>query len=277
MRLRSEFNLTAIYTLGLPDGAHTVCFKNTTPKTGPSYQLSNPALTNTSTTFHSGRYQERMKAKREYRCGERLANTGRICGKTFERRWNLKRHIRLVHQSDGLGATAFVYLTADSFATASPKAGPKPTAPLDPSSCEEDDRRGPRATPNATRDAEAAGDDQRRRGYHDRSRGQDRSLYTRPIPVYSVKRSSVFPRQQKAISWLTETAKDAHDNRVSELMGSWGLRPSHSGTCLLIPSNWARIPPSSLMERFSHEKCPKIDDPHMVGTREGRGMEQDAS
>lgn len=210
-----------------------------------------------------------MKAKREYRCGERVANTGRICGKTFERRWNLKRHIRLVHQSDGRGATGFVYLTADSFTTASPAAGPKPTAPLDSSSCEEDGR-SLRAAPDPTRDAEAA-------GYHDRSRGQDRSTYTRPIPVYSIKRSPVHPRQQKAISWLTETAKDAHDNRMSELMGSWGLRPSHAGTCLLIPSNWASIPPTSLMERFSHDKCPKVDDPHMVCTREGRGMEPDMS
>lgn len=187
-----------------------------------------------------------MKAPREYRCGERLANTGRICGKTFTRRWNLARHIKLVHQSDGGGGTTFVYLTASSFSG--------------------DDARGTQARDREVQFATGAQDvpGERRRAYHDASRGQDRTLYTQPLPSYNIKRSSTFPRQQKAVSWLTEAAKDALDNRVAELMGSWGLRPSHSGTCILVPSDWAHVPPLILMERFSYEKCPKIDDPHMV-------------
>lgn len=216
--------------------------------------------------------KETMRTKREYRCGERLANTGRICGKTFKRRWNLKRHIRLIHQSEGNGATGFVYLTADSFIAASPRAGPgRCTRPAPvPAMNDNDDEGGlerPEADPSPRQDTESAGGSQQHQGYHDRSRGQDRSVYTRPIPVYSIKRSPAHPRQQKAISWITEAAKDALDSRVSELMGSWGLKASHAGTCLLMPSNWASTPPSSLMELFTHERCPKIDDPHMVGSR----------
>lgn len=148
-----------------------------------------------------------MKIKREYRCGERLANTGRICGKTFKRRWNLKRHIRLVHQSEGHGTTRFVYLTADSFTTESPRAGPSQHARPTHFAATNSNKDGgggslgrPEFIPSPRQGPEPTGDDQQHQGYHDHSHGQDHSVYTQPIPVYSIKRSLAHPRQQKVIS-----------------------------------------------------------------------------
>lgn len=151
-----------------------------------------------------------------------------------------------MHQSDKRGGTTFIYLTAGSFSNAN-AAG----------------------TQARDREVQAATDtmnvpNEQRGAYHNVSRGQDRTLYTQPLPTYDIKRSSMFPRQQKAVSWLTEAAKNVLDNRVAELMGSWGLRPSHPGTCILIPSGWAHMAPLALMNGFSYEKCPKINDPHMV-------------
>ncbi|KAE8446144.1 hypothetical protein EG329_012517 [Mollisiaceae sp. DMI_Dod_QoI] len=76
------------------------------------------------------------------------------------------------------------------------------------------------------------------------------------LPEYEAKRSRRWPRQQRAIEWLTQAGKDHFDHYMAGLLSSWGLKPSHKGSCLLCPADWAALSPLRVASLFEVGKCP---------------------
>ncbi|KAH8791671.1 hypothetical protein BGZ57DRAFT_922836 [Hyaloscypha finlandica] len=75
-------------------------------------------------------------------------------------------------------------------------------------------------------------------------------------PVYQVKRSKKWHNQQRAIAWITYAAKSHFDHHFSSILAQWGVKPTHTGTCLLLPADWAALDPIRLAALFSPENCP---------------------
>jgi hypothetical protein len=76
-------------------------------------------------------------------------------------------------------------------------------------------------------------------------------------PVYQVKRSKKWSLQQIAIEWITRRGK-AHFNRyLAILLGQWGVKETHKGTCVLLPADWAALDPLRLASMFDADNCPR--------------------
>jgi len=71
---------------------------------------------------------------------------------------------------------------------------------------------------------------------------------------YRVKRSRKWPRQQRAIEWITEAGKDHFDHHFATIMARWGVKPSYKSTCVLAPAAWAELLNFVLVSR----KPPKL-------------------
>ncbi|KAE9373247.1 hypothetical protein N431DRAFT_557405 [Stipitochalara longipes BDJ] len=76
-------------------------------------------------------------------------------------------------------------------------------------------------------------------------------------PVYQVKRSKKWPLQQRAIDWLTQAARLHFDQHFATILAQWGVKESHTGTCILLPADWAALDPLRLASLFTAENCPR--------------------
>lgn len=56
------------------------------------------------------------------------------------------------------------------------------------------------------------------------------------LPYYLTKRSKTGAYQQRAISWILQSGKEAFDRHFAKITLAWGLKPAHTGTCLLLPA-----------------------------------------
>ena len=89
--------------------------------------------------------------------------------------------------------------------------------------------------------------------------GYDRINFSRtapPMPHYDMKMSSKIPDQPKGLEWLSVAAKrffeDHHNHRLAE----WGVKSTHTGTCVLVPEDWKNLDPMNLLNLFDLENCP---------------------
>lgn len=191
-------------------------------------------------------------------CAEKLAD-GSACREPFTRSDNLQRHVRVQHQGDGQkrGLT-FVHVVPG--ADGKLREERDYFVPAD----------GPRETGSPARDRAAQPEGAAATGGaegHPRSNG--RAAYSLPLPSYPVKPSRATPRQQRAITWLTQDARETAIRAVTRLMGDWGLGPSHAASCLLVPAKWRARNPQQLIRSLAPEDYPhagserlelKIDD-----------------
>ncbi|KAL8730095.1 MAG: hypothetical protein Q9166_004294 [cf. Caloplaca sp. 2 TL-2023] len=91
-----------------------------------------------------------------------------------------------------------------------------------------------------------------------------RARFCEHKPDYEVKQSRKYPGQQQGLLWLSEKSKENFDRSYEILLGRWGgLRPEHSGTCVLCPEAWRVKTPPSLVE---------IADPGQFPSREAEQM-----
>jgi len=73
-----------------------------------------------------------------------------------------------------------------------------------------------------------------------------------PIPCGAVE---AFKARQKtakrnvtfSIRWDSPSAKSRFDEAEKRLLAAWGVSPGHTGTCVLVPSQWKDINPTSLL------------------------------
>ena len=77
-----------------------------------------------------------------------------------------------------------------------------------------------------------------------------------PIPSYRVKKSRQKLDQERGIDWLTSVGKDRFEERVTGLLGQWGVKKAHKGTCILCPEDWSSLDPMALMDIFNNDTCP---------------------
>jgi hypothetical protein len=85
------------------------------------------------------------------------------------------------------------------------------------------------------------------------------------LPTYQVKRSKKTGAQQLAIQWLTQVAKNHFDKYLAAALAQWGVKPSHTGTCVLLPADWAALDPSTIADLFSTQSCPhEYEDQELV-------------
>lgn len=192
-------------------------------------------------------------------CTEKLAD-GSTCRLPFTRSDNLQRHVRVQHQGDNQKrGLMFIHVVP----------GPDGTlreerdyfVPADePRETETPAQHRTAIQPEETATTSSAEG-------HQRSNG--RAAYNLPLPSYPVKPSRATPRQQRAITWLTQDARQTAIKAVTRLMSDWGLRPNHTASCLLVPAKWRACNPQQLIRSLTQEDCPhagserlelKIDD-----------------
>ena len=89
----------------------------------------------------------------------------------------------------------------------------------------------------------------------ERGRTIDARLKT-AVPTYLVKRSKKTPGQQRGLDWLTNAGKAHFDGTLETLLAQWGVKPSHQGTCVLLPEDWKAMDPIDLMTVFRDHKPP---------------------
>lgn len=191
-------------------------------------------------------------------CAEKLAD-GSTCRQPFTRSDNLQRHVRVQHQGDNQkrGLT-FVHVV------------PGPDGKLR----EERDYFVPADNPRETeitaqhRAALPEGT-ATTKGAEGHLRSNGRAACNLPMPSYPVKPSRATPEQQRAITWLTQGARETAIRAVTRLMADWGLGPNHTASCLLVPAKWRACNPQQLIRSLAHEDYPhagserlelKIDD-----------------
>ena len=95
----------------------------------------------------------------------------------------------------------------------------------------------------------------KRKGLIDRGRTIDARLKT-AVPTYLVKRSKKTPGQQRGIGWLTNAGKAHFEGTLETLLAQWGVKPSHHGTCVLLPEDWKAMDPIDLMTVFRDYQPP---------------------
>ena len=76
------------------------------------------------------------------------------------------------------------------------------------------------------------------------------------VPTYRVKRSKKTPGQQRGLDWLSAAGKDHFDNTLEVLLAQWGVKAGHRGTCVLLPEDWKALEPVDLMAIFQNHELP---------------------
>lgn len=163
---------------------------------------------------------------RVHQCLEKTT-LGGLCGKTFARGWNLRRHISTQH--GGAGGPGLTYVVharvgevpaGDTSVTGQPPNTPlaaaqslTPPVPVVPVKRKRADSLDPHA----------------KRVWLGRGRFQDE------MPAYDVKLSKKFTGQQRAVGWLTAAAKNRLDTYIQEFLCRWGVTAGHHGSCVLWP------------------------------------------
>jgi hypothetical protein len=85
-----------------------------------------------------------------------------------------------------------------------------------------------------------------------------------PYPIYDVKRSRKQPQQQRAIDWLKSDAKVRFDEHYTSLLGQWGVKSGHWGTCILSTAQWQALDPVKLASTFAYSTCPEAKSDRLV-------------
>ncbi|KAI1772270.1 hypothetical protein F4818DRAFT_444497 [Hypoxylon cercidicola] len=210
---------------------------------------------------------------REFECPERT-KTGRKCGKTFTRLWNLKRHLKLQHQTSqvqvGSGfANLFTELpprdrdqsTGDEDRLGHGKSAmlqlPGIAQLLQPPQLQEPARLA--AEPIVLAGGAATGPAGTAPREIVPQNWSARLQFKDHMPIYNIKLSKKNPPQPKAIDWLTAAGKEAFDGYIERVMASWGVKPCHSGICIMWPQDWVGLGPAGVVAALTFESCPLVD------------------
>ncbi|KAJ3573947.1 hypothetical protein NPX13_g4523 [Xylaria arbuscula] len=79
------------------------------------------------------------------------------------------------------------------------------------------------------------------------------------MPSYEAPSSKKYPGQQRGLQWLSKAGKDTMEAFVSEIMASWGVKVTHSGTCIVWPQDWQALDPETVAGLLTFENTPPID------------------
>ncbi|KAJ2976211.1 hypothetical protein NUW58_g8142 [Xylaria curta] len=212
---------------------------------------------------------------RRYQC-TRLIN-GMLCGQVFKRAWNLKRHVQVKHQQErpGTGSTFVVKAMIPGSRTSRhsmaagltlpisienqmppswlrlpPLVHERPMPPLHLTGLSSlTSILRPLHTEGGPPSPVNPGIEQ----WLGRARFRD------VMPAYDVPSSKKYPGQQRGLQWLSKGGKDSMDAFVSRIMASWGVKTTHSGTCIIWPQDWQALEPKTLAELLTFENTPLID------------------
>ncbi|KAL2075898.1 hypothetical protein VTL71DRAFT_841 [Oculimacula yallundae] len=87
-----------------------------------------------------------------------------------------------------------------------------------------------------------------------------------PYPTYQVKRSKKEPKQQCAIDWLKMSAKQHFETKYDRILGKWGAKHGHWGTCILSTADWQALDPLELASIFNYANCPPAKSDRLLYT-----------
>ncbi|KAF2963285.1 hypothetical protein GQX73_g10292 [Xylaria multiplex] len=232
---------------------------------------------------------------RRYQCTQSIDGT--LCGQVFKRAWNLRRHVQVKHRREK-PATGSTFLVKRGPAT-----GPSLDLPLSrhpvatgvtpPVLVENQmppgqlrlpplvrDRPTPPShlpglsTPASTPQSPRAGSGPPNTVNLGREQWLGRGRFRDAMPAYEVPSSKKYPGQQRGLQWLSKGGKDSMDAFVTRIMASWGVKTTHSGTCIVWPQDWQALEPEALAGLLTFENTPPIDsdrsmykhDDHMTTT-----------
>jgi hypothetical protein len=86
------------------------------------------------------------------------------------------------------------------------------------------------------------------------------------VPRYAPVESRVEPGQIRALEWMKLAGKRRFLAQEELLLSRWGVRPSHRGTCVLVPQIWADLDPDALLSGFDHAAYSRLSDTRLVRT-----------
>ncbi|KAI1734489.1 hypothetical protein F4680DRAFT_453889 [Xylaria scruposa] len=232
---------------------------------------------------------------RRYQCTR--STNGTLCGRVFKRSWNLKRHVQVKHQQEraGAGSTFIVKCGPATGPSLNLPLSGNPTAdgvpppavlvrdrmppgllrlpPLVPDkrtlpvSMELQlpplvlDRQMPPPCPPGLSTLLSIPQSPPAGGAANMGTEQwlGRARFRDVMPAYDAPSSRKYPGQQKGLQWLSRGGKDSMDAFVTRMMASWGVRTTHSGTCIVWPQDWQALEPETVAGLLTFENTPLID------------------
>lgn len=230
------------------------------------------------------------KPLKRFRCMETDPLTGEPCTVTSNRRYNLERHYNTIHRKSRVSPISSTAnpnhnsLQVNEPDLASSRQGAQGPAYTPPTGVENspksqsDLQQGetqsltystklttPASNISTARQPYSIPEASTNQRDHIRKRkgsviGYDRISESRrrfSVPSYPIKRSKKHPRQQKGLRWLESDGKDKFDGDLKSLLAQWGVKETHTSTCVLCPEDWSAADPTRLMDLFSTEKCPR--------------------
>ena len=96
----------------------------------------------------------------------------------------------------------------------------------------------------------------KRKRQTENARTGDARFLKSAVPTYLVKRSKKTPGQQRGLEWLSASGKAHFDDYHEMLLGQWGVKAEHRGTCVRLPEDWKALDPIDLMTTFQDYKPP---------------------
>jgi hypothetical protein len=84
-------------------------------------------------------------------------------------------------------------------------------------------------------------------------------------PTYAPVESRVEPGQIRAWEWMTVAGRRRFLAQEALLLSRWGVKPSHQGTCVLVPQLWAAVDPGPLISTFNYAAYTQLSDARLVG------------
>ena len=93
-----------------------------------------------------------------------------------------------------------------------------------------------------------------------------------PVPIYNFKQSrKIRGQEERAVDWLRAKAKLRFESFYEALLAPWGVKPGHTGTCVLIPEAYKSLKPEDITADLRREKYPRRGQPCAFFSMYGHG------
>jgi hypothetical protein len=83
------------------------------------------------------------------------------------------------------------------------------------------------------------------------------------LPKYAVPQSRCTRGQIKGIEWMTMQGRRRFEAQQDVILSRWGVTAHHQSTCVMVPSLWSEIDPTSLLD-FDYEAFKLLDGIRLV-------------
>ncbi|KAI0188352.1 hypothetical protein EV127DRAFT_513098 [Xylaria flabelliformis] len=199
---------------------------------------------------------------RRYQCTQSIDGT--LCGQVFKRSWNLRRHVQVKHRQEkpGAGSTFVVKVCVPTLPVSTEDQMPPGQLRLPP--LVHDKQMPPSYLPGPSTltsipQSPPAGSGPPSPVNLGTEQWLGRARFRDVMPAYDAPSSRKYPGQQRGLQWLSRGGRDSMDAFVTRMMASWGVRTTHSGTCIIWPQDWQALEPEMLAGLLTFENAPLID------------------